>query len=60
MIKSLDIINRVFSFFGLIFLALSLLIFVILSMIKTFFKITYKSVKNKFKAKNEKNITMVG
>jgi len=60
MTKILDIINKLFLFFALLWLALSLCVIIILSLIKTFLRITYKSIKNKIKRKNEKKITMVG
>jgi len=58
MYKTLDIINKTILFFALIWLALSLCVIILLSLIKTFLKITYNSIKNKFKSKNEKNITV--
>ncbi len=51
MLKTLDTINRILLFLALIWLALSLGIIVILIIIKTFFKITYISIKNKLKFK---------
>ena len=48
MFKSLDFITRIFLFLALIWLGISLITIVIISIIKTFFKELYKLIKNSF------------
>jgi hypothetical protein len=51
MFKSSDRLTKIFFVFMLIYLGLSLCGAIILSIIKTFFRKRYKSIKNKFTKK---------